>query len=232
MFKDSVAHTKTNLYDLFYSTKTRKTYTNLGVSLLLLIVFFAFALIPTLSTLDTIRDSIVDYQNVNAGLELKIANVRSLIIQQNSTSENGGVQDELELLDKVFLQDKNLTPVYLNLKERAKISNVKILSFSPRYAAGNNSSIDELTNVPSQSSYEISLGARSNDLVSMSTFLNSLESPANMPLPSRIKSIALTDLSKVSTSVGAAGSNEVGFTADISLIIYLDTNKVTTIPQS
>lgn len=222
MFRESVAHTKTNLYDLFYATKAKRTYTNLGVSLLLVIVFLIFALVPTLSTLDSIRDSINDYKAINASLKTKIDAVRNLAIQENSTSDNGGVKDELQFLNKVFLKDYNLTPIYVNMYERAKVANVKITSLTPRYPIGSTVISDSVLLPPSTNSYEVSVTAESNQLSELLNFTKSLESAENMPLPTRIKNLSLRDLSQQTNSQGDIIGNTTGFSTDFVIIVYID----------
>lgn len=222
MDNDTVAHTKTSLYDLFYSTKEKRTYTNLGVSLVLIIVFLTFALVPTLTTLDTIQDSIKEYTQLNKGLKQKVEAIRSLTSQRNNDAK-----DEVDFLQKTFTSNLEINSLYINIYRRAKDTNVKIITLNPKYpTSGTNVSGDTVANLPSEYAYEVQINATADKVSDISSFINTLESAENMPIPMRVKTISVVDLAQSSKSQSRVNTtvpqNATGYTIDLTLLIYLD----------
>ncbi len=105
----NISATKISLYDLFYASKTQKTYTNLGISLILMILFLIFALVPTVQKLDEIRERIDVYEALNTDVKQKIQAAQMLDNQINNTSLDNppGVKDEIEFAKKLFVNKRS-----------------------------------------------------------------------------------------------------------------------------
>ncbi len=234
----TIPHYQANLYDIFYASKAKKTYTNIGVSLILIIVFLAFALVPTLTTLDDIQDKIIAFKKVNTGLKTKIESIKKLSTQRE-TNDDGGLKNEIDFLDKVFVSNLNLNSIYINLSRRAKNSNIKIQSITPNYPQDSSSEIgDFVLNAPSDISYELQVSILAPDRQSLVDFVKSLEGPRNIPIPIRIKSLLISDLQEEAKSRTKTNNDtnsnqaETGINADITIIVYLDNSRYTQDPTS
>jgi len=225
----SIAHTRASLYDIFYATKAKRTYTNLGVSLLLIILFLVFALIPTITTIGTVQQKIEAYKTLNSSLKAKIDSARRLDAQLNNSSSesSNGLKDEIDFMNKVYMTNYDLKPLYVNLYNRAQASNTRILSISPKYPASEfgTTIVDNYKSAPTTQGYEISLSMVANDIRSANAFVKSLEGYQEMPIILRVNSFALNDINsalKLNPVTNNSQSSTNGVTFTVSLIIYTD----------
>ncbi len=195
----SISATKISLYDLFYASKTQKTYTNLGIALLLIILFLVFVLVPTIQKLDEIKERISVYEALNADVRQKIQTAQVLDRQINNTSLDNppGLKEEIEFARKSFLSTKSLDVLLLNLYERSKRNSIEIINFVPKTP----DELDQQENIPFSPSYtyfEVNLAAQAKNYDDIINFVNSLEGYENMPIASRIKSLDITDINTLS----------------------------------
>ena len=195
MNDNPVSHKRITLYDIFYASKAKKTYTNLGIALLILIVFLVFALVPIIQTLDTVREKIEVYTSINATAIAKINAAKVLRIQiENTSSENDrGLKDEIEFVNKTILTQDNLDIIYNNVYQRAKQNNIQINSITPKFSDNRNILEDIIINPPSDSFFEVGFSATAPNMNSAVNFFKSLEGYDNMPIVSRVKNITFSD---------------------------------------
>lgn len=223
---DSVKHTKLNVYDFFLSTTVRKTYTNLGVSLILIIILIFFALMPTIKTIDVIKEKISAYETINKKLDTKIKSAKNLNDQMtlDSTKSPKGLKSEIEFLNKVFFFDTSFTELYENLHRRADENHVAITSFTPKYQSETSNSQKSFENSPvspSSSFYELNLNIESKNITDVENFLSQLEGHKNFPIFSRIKNVSIKDNIDTLAETG----DERIITANITMVIYLDSSR-------
>lgn len=231
MADTNIKHSKANIYDFFFSNKKRATYTNLGISLVLIIVFILFALRPTIVTIGNIKSKIEQYQTVNRNAESKIKAAKNLQSQINTSSDevSGGLKDEIDYVNKVFQESLSLKSIYTNLIKRAEIHNVVVRNITPNYPNGEISSVtnfDVSEFSPSQASYTLNFTIEAKDFISIENYIKSLEGYQNFPLLSRIHSINITDefeSAKISedTTVDNKKISQL-VVANIQMVIYLD----------
>lgn len=229
----TIAHTKASLYDIFYATKAKRTYTNLGISLLLIIFFLVFALIPTITTIGTIQEKIIAYKNLNSLLKAKIESAKKLDKQLNTTSSESpdGLKEQIDFMNKVYMKDYDLETIYINLYERAKSANVKILAITPKYLQNDVSaaSVDDFELAPTSHGYELVLSMISNDMRSINNFLKSIEGYQEMPIICRVKSLVIND-TEAASNLNMEGDRvkenpetyKRGINFTVNLIVYID----------
>lgn len=229
-----VAHTKSSLYDLFYASKAKKTYTNLGVSLILIIIFLVFALMPTIQTIDTVREKIAIYQVYNLKVAKKVANAKTLE-QQRTTSGSGGLKDEITFLNKSFLFDYNLLPIYDNFYRRAADNNVRIISINPRLNTGagfDQANLDSIQGAPSTLAYQVTVNAQAKTLQNTLKYIKTVESYKEMPLLIRVRSVSISDQiesQKVTDELNGTNdqdSSVKGVSVSMTFFVYLDGSRV------
>lgn len=227
----TVKHSKANIYEYFLANKTRSTYTNIAISILLVVVFIFFALRPTILTVATIREKIKQYQDLNKKAEAKVEAGKKLQDQLNLTSTESpiGLKSEIEFMNKSFLSDYGLRPVFSNLVERAKQSKVVIRSIVPLYSGNqtSNNSFDTSGLAPSDKSYSVNFTVESKDLPSIENFIRSIEGFNNFPIFSRVKQVSISDEIQGAKLADTKASNAIPkvISATIDLTIYLDKSK-------
>lgn len=221
---EAVKHTKFNIYDFFLANNTRKTYTNLGISLILILILIFFALMPTFNTIDKIKEKIETYQTLNSQLITKIKSAQNLNEQLNfdSSRSDKGVKLEIEFMNKVFFNEVNLVDLYNNFSERAKKSNVAISDFTPRYESQvSQNSFERSDDSPSSLFFEVNLNVEGKNLVDVENFISQLEAPINFPIVSRVRNVSIKDVGKEAKSEDP----EELVIANISMYIYLDSTR-------
>lgn len=236
MADSKIHHSKINIYDFFFANKARKTYTNLGISLILIIILLIFALRPTILTIGKIRDKITQYEQVNEKVEKKIENAQNLAQQMSRTSSDypGGLEEELTFLDKVFFNDPNIKTVYNNLHRRADDSSVVIRNFTPKYVYNNPNvnatEFDQTPASPSTKYYEMSFSVESKNLGNVEKFVETLEGFQQNPIFSRIKSISISNQIEESRVKGATSSQGSLTTpivvCNVVMLVYLDESRM------
>jgi hypothetical protein len=238
MSETVVKHSKANLFDYFFANKTRKTYTNIGISLILIIVFLVFALRPTISTVGTIKKKIADYEKYNALAEKKINAAKNLQNQLNLSSAESetGLKEEIAFLDKIYMYNYSLKTIYQNLVVRANQSNVVLRGIIPTYKTTGftDTAFETLPSAPSLSKFNINVSLEGKDMASVEAFLRTLEGAENLPLISRVSSVSVVD--GISAAKLAASQDEKTVTQTVSepktitfsldLIVYLDPSRI------
>lgn len=229
MFNDSVAHTKASLYDIFYASKARQTYTYLGVSLILVIVFLAFALVPTITTIGTVQEKIAAYDTLNTALKAKLETAKKLDAQMNTTSTDSpnGLKDEIGFMNKVFMTNYDLKPVYTNIYKRSKDNNSTINSITPKFPTvdSGGKQVDTFVVPASSQGYELILAMSSTTIENAVNFVKSLESYSENPLICRVKGFSITDIDasfKISPGNNSQAAGAKGITYTVDLIVYID----------
>lgn len=187
-----VSHSKLRFYDVFLESKTKRTYTNLIASLVLIIVFLVFALRPTITTIGEIRDEIDTYKEYNQKLKRKADNANVLNQQFTQT-----LTQQINFIDEVFFTDPNLKDFYNNIKIRADESDVAIKNFSVIDAPiANNEDFadyDNSVNSPGSSHYTVEFTVQSFRKDDLKDFLSKLEGYQNFPVFSRVTSFLFLD---------------------------------------
>lgn len=213
-----VSHVKTSVYDLFSASKARKTYTNIGVSLLLIITFLIFALVPTIQTIDKVTDKISIYEELNPKLSGEIDAIRVLSNQKDSEYKN-----EIEFAEKVFQDSSDFTVVYHNIDMRAKKFQVQIIDISFNYPDESLPQQDTITNPPTSSVYQISISYQTSKIENAIGFISSLEGFKEFPIPSRIQSSQISDAeANAKINPQSTATSTVPISGSVSLIVYLD----------
>lgn len=115
----------------------RRTYTFLGVSLVVVLVFLLGAIRPTVITISNLRSEIAERKAVNEKLQTKINTLQTL---QTQYIEN---QDKLDLLDSYFPSDADYSILMANLEQICKsygyelfdiqIQTTSVDEISPKY---------------------------------------------------------------------------------------------------
>jgi hypothetical protein len=215
---EDVKFTKVNLYEFLFANKTRKTYTTLALTLVLVIVLLTFALRPTLLTVSTIKEKIKEYDSLNTLLEKKVAASQILQSQMNtsSTDIDKGLKDEIDFLGKVFQGSYGLKSIYLNILKRADTNKIIVSSITPNYQSSGAGGFENLPASPSDSYYSIDIVAAGNSLEDIQNWAKSLETSVQFPIFSRLSSFSIL---KQTDSLNQYGIK-------LSLIIYLDQTKL------
>ncbi len=94
----------------FMRTPKQKTYTFLGITLVVILIFLVGAILPTLSTISEIRGEISERETVDAQLQEKINAMQAL---QTAHLEK---QEDLELVDVFFPEDSDYSLLMANLE--------------------------------------------------------------------------------------------------------------------
>jgi hypothetical protein len=225
-----VQHTRASLYEIFYSTKQKKTYTTLVASLLLFIIFLAGALVPTFRTLDDRQDQIAEYQEINQKLENKIIAVRNLNDQRSTPQINGGLQDQINYLNRIFPENTEVTNLYFNLYERAKNADARIVNISVNYEPLERPNLNQ--DLITEAYYSIDLQVFAVNAKKISDYITSLEGAENMPIPIEITNLSIVDAledikSRPRDQQAAISAAANGITANITIRFYLDTTRFT-----
>lgn len=228
------SHTNVSFYDFFYANKQKKTYTNLIVSIILIIVFTVFALRPTINTIGEIEDKIEEYEKINQQLQTKLSSAQTLSNQVNQSVTNGGSKEAIELVDLVFTDKENLVLVYKNLESRAEEHKVAITSISVKFSddteGGVQSEFDNTSfQSPSSKLFSLSLSIESKSIDDLMSFIESLEGYQNNPFFTRIDGFTFNDaerqieIDKLSEE-GSDKEQTAGeglFTSSFELVFYL-----------
>ena len=220
---------KLDLYAFFFSSNTRKTYTNAAVSLILILILIIFAIAPTLSTISDVLGKIDVYKAANAKASEKLTNSESLLEQIVFTDSNQppGLKDQIDFLNNVYMKDASLQKIYFNLHQRANNNNVAIQNLSANTINATTStklgasSFDTSIYSPAISSYDLSLVVQSKNLDDLYAFINSLEGYKNLPIFSRIKDISIDDQIDQNVDKNAATKANI-ISATIDLVIYIN----------
>ena len=194
---DNVKHTKVNLYDFFFANKVRKTYTNLAITLILLIILVLFAIRPTLTTIEGIKNKTKDYKEQNNKALNKINAEKALQKQINFGLNDtpGGFREAIEFVKKSFLNSNDYEIIYTNLYNRASKNNITIRNLVPSPATQTTSNeFDLSSDSPSESSFDLTVAFEGKNIKDVQAFLNTLEGSKNFPIPSRVKAITISDL--------------------------------------
>jgi hypothetical protein len=231
---NKIHHTQLNLYDLFFANKKRKTYTNLGISLILIIILLIFALRPTILTIGKIRDKIRQYEDVNTKVEHKIEAAQSLAQQMTQSSEDTpfGLEQEITFMDSVFFQDANIKTFYKNIHDRADKNNVAIKNVSPKYtfsALNNNPNYVEFDQSPASPStkyYEVSMSLEAKSLGDIEKFIQTVEGYEQNPIFSRVRSLTISNHLEESKVKGASSETKASdltvVNCNMVMIVYID----------
>jgi hypothetical protein len=227
----SVKHSKANIYEFFFANKKRATYTNLGICLILILIFLLFALRPTILTIGSIKSKISQYEELNIKAEAKIKAGQKLQDEMNLSADDSanGMKNEIDYLNKVFQSDYNMKTVYSNIIQRAKDSNVAIRSIVPVYPSENNTGLgfDTTDGSPSPSWYTLTLSVEGKDLQSVESFVRRLEGYQNFPVLSRVSGMNISNEIESAKVNSGDISNATTKTArvvvcNVQLVIYLD----------
>jgi hypothetical protein len=214
-----VSHIKASVYDLFSASKARKTYTNLGVSLILIIVFLVFALVPTIETIDKVKDKISIYEDLNPKLRDKFLAIKNL-----SSQKDNEIGQEIEFVEKVFQKDSNFSTIYLNIDERAKKYQTNIRDITFNYPDENFNMTDTISDPPSSQMYQVNISFDTISLNNAIAFVSSFEGYKKFPIPSRVQNVQFSDLAANSiVNPSQSGSAQTGINGSFTLIVYLDT---------
>jgi hypothetical protein len=232
MAEVTVKHSKANIYEFFFSNKKRATYSNLGISIVLVIVFLVFALRPTILTIGSIKTKIKDYEVLNKKAEAKISASKLLQDQMNLTSDESanGLKDQIEFINKTFQYNYSLKSIYTNVVQRAKASNVAIRSLVPEFPGQQVaiSSFDNSSESPSDTSYFLNISVEGRDMASVENFIKTLEGYENFPLISRLNSASIVDeaeSAKISEDPTSLKLNTHVVVGSVQLIVYLDKSR-------
>ncbi len=221
-------HSKVSIYDFFYANKTRKAYTMLGISLILIIILVVFALLPTIKTIGRIRENISVYKELNDTAETKIKASQNLQTQQNTTSEESpdGLKNEINFMNKVFFHDYSIESLYLNIKERAEKNGVRIVNIDSTYevegSSVNSEDFDSSSYSPSTYSYGFDLSIQAKDTDDLFAFIKSIEGPDEFPVFARIADMSITDHRFKIEEGGGDEKPKEYLDATMKFIIYLD----------
>jgi Tfp pilus assembly protein PilO len=159
-YKDSVQR--------LLNTPQKKTYTFLGVALLLVLVLLFGAIRPTLVTITQLRAQIKESKRVEARLQQKINTLNSLQKDYNR------LEDDLQMLNYYFPKDSDYSLLMANLESIVKSYGFELSSVSVE-------SVEEETNeqtgkyagmVPVEAS--IRIVGNQNDLIDLMEYLENL----------------------------------------------------------
>lgn len=236
MAKIKVNHSKISFYEIFFSTQKRKTYTNLGVSLILIIVLLFFALRPTILTIGKIREQIKDYERVNLAVKSKVEASQQLAQQMSFSSADysGGLKDEIDFLNSVFFADPNVKLFYQNMYQRANKNKVILKSLTPKYPLNSEALVlspdifDQTIAAPSLKNYEINLLFEAKELKDIEGFVASLEGYSVNPIVSRVKNFTINNQIEDSKVKKNTSSATKVISGSVTIIIYLDSSRMKT----
>ncbi len=189
MYKDIHAN-KLSLKNIFYYNKQRKTYIELAVSLIIIVVFLIFALIPTIGTIDKVQESIKRYEEIKSTQQQILDQGRALNELSNET--NGTLVQEIQYLNKIIPNQTDIRLIYVNIYNRAKrtntvIKNIKINESNTRQ------SLSETNNLLSPVYITLELQIDNNTVNELNEFIKLIEGPNAFPFPSIITRINIQD---------------------------------------
>ncbi|MBN2101103.1 hypothetical protein JW710_04425 [Candidatus Dojkabacteria bacterium] len=99
----------------------RKTYTMLGATLVIILVFLLGAIRPTISTISKLRGEIKTRRSVNSALQTKINNLQTL---QDIYYEK---QDDLEFIDDYYPANSDYSLLMANLERIANSYDFEVI---------------------------------------------------------------------------------------------------------
>ena len=180
-----------------------KTYTLLGVSILLVLILFLAAIRPTILKIGEIQNQIKDVRNTKNDLDSKLKVLTKLDQQYR----------DYELIIPVF-QDSipskvDTAALTANISEIAKVNNLTLQSI--QYSTNNLSTGASITTPPDFESTKIGLSIKVSNYIDLANFIKQIE---KYPRPMHIDKISIT-----SPQEGVAGSKKV---TDTRLSVSLD----------
>lgn len=110
----------------YQKSPTQRSYTELGLSLLLIIIFVFFALRPTFNTVVELRTKLKEGRQANEALDKKI---QSLSLAQGNYNR---VEGKLELLDETLPKEPKILDFLNHLKRLAQQNEVSLESVTFR----------------------------------------------------------------------------------------------------
>lgn len=181
--ESKVSHKKLTVKELFYASIRRRTYVEIGLSLIVFIFLLFFALIPSIFNLINIREKIILYSDINNRVQSKIENIKSL----NHAIENK-LKDEVDFIDKSVVELNHLHVIYYNLYKRAADSNVDIIGLDFK-SMGEGNERGLVDPVLGKAALVIVVNGEAKDRSTLLSYLRSLEKPFNFPFVSRIDTL-------------------------------------------
>ena len=180
-----------------------KTYTLLGVSILLVLILFLAAIRPTILKIGEIQNQIKDVRNTKNDLDSKLKVLTKLDQQYR----------DYELIIPVF-QDSipskvDTAALTANISEIAKVNNLMLQSI--QYSTNNLSTGASITTPPDFESTKIGLSIKVSNYIDLANFIKQIE---KYPRPMHIDKISIT-----TPQEGGAGSKKV---TDTRLSVSLD----------
>jgi len=180
-----------------------KTYTLLGVSILLVVLLFLAAIRPTVLKIGEIQNQIKDVRNTKNDLDSKLKVLTKLDQQYR----------DYELIIPVF-QDSipskvDTAALTANVSEMARINNLTLLSI--QYSNNTLSSGSSITTPPDFESTKIGLSLKVNNYTDLASFIKQVE---KYPRPMHIDKISIT-----APQEGTSGSKKI---TDTRLTVSLD----------
>lgn len=225
-----INHSKINLYDFFFANKARRTYTNLGFSLLLIIVFLFFALRPTILTIGTIQEKTKEYKELNSLVEQKLSAKRTLKEQLTQTSSDSpnGLKSEIDFMNDVFTDSYAFKDLYNNILDRANKTNVALKTITPQYQATRSSitDFDASKRSPSNRFYEINIVIEAKSMTDVELFIKNIETYSRFPIFSRLKSMTINNEIEAAKLLNRTGSANNIINVNIGMVIYLDSTRL------
>lgn len=181
MNNKEISHKKLTPKEIFYASIRKKTYVEIGISLIIFIFLLVFALLPTIDSLDNVNEKLTLFRDINVKVNNNIQVFRNLKRQLFVN-----LQDESKVMENFILDEKDLHLVYYNLFKRAKNSNVILESLKIDSMSSDKVVMDEFYKKPF---YVISLNVSSGDINKIVNFIKLLEGYENMPIVSRISAV-------------------------------------------
>lgn len=180
-----------------------KTYTLLGVSILLVVLLFLAAIRPTVLKIGEIQNQIKDVRNTKNDLDSKLKVLTKLDQQYR----------DYELIIPVF-QDSipskvDTAALTANVSEMARINNLTLQSI--QYSTNTLSSGSSILTPPDFESTKIGLSLKVNNYTDLASFIKQVE---KYPRPMHIDKISIT-----APQEGTSGSKKI---TDTRLTVSLD----------
>lgn len=180
-----VSYKKLTAKEIFYSTLRKKTYVEIGFSLIIFIALLFFALIPTINSLDSVYEKIKLFKDINSKVNNNVQQVRSLKKQIFVD-----LKEESDFLYRyTSLTNKDLHIIYYNIFKRAQESNVILESFQVNESENNKYLLDQYYNKPF---INVNINIIADNVDNLINFLKSLEGYTNIPIVLKIENFSLT----------------------------------------
>lgn len=187
MYNDIHAN-KLSLKNIFYYNRQKKTYIELAISLIIIVIFLVFALIPTIGTIDKVQESIKRYEEIRDKQKQILDQGRALSSLANET--NGTLIEEIKYLHKIIPNQTDIRLLYVNIYNRAKKTNTVIKNIKINQSSTSSANANIFL---SPNFLELELQVETDSINDLNEFIKQIEGPQVFPFPSIITKVNIQD---------------------------------------